>query len=164
MVRLNGGISRSRLSYVFVDQRVHARRQRGIELHAVRGDLPVEALQDAVIDFSLVARVHLQLVLGIFDVARAEDVLEQKLLRAFAEVFELRGRDASAAPLRAACGRPRRAGGEEVAVEHRSRAGLGQELELALAVGRWLLADHLGQRPTANGRPHVQAAQERRLP
>ena len=70
-------------------------RQRGrgpIEIAGVH--VGVEALQDAVIDDSLVAMVDLHLALRIVDVTHAEDVLEEELLRAFAEVLELRRRDA----------------------------------------------------------------------
>ena len=47
------------------------------------------------IELPFVARIHLQLVLGIVDVADAEDVLEEELLRALPEIFEVSGGDRS---------------------------------------------------------------------
>src|SRR5205823_9525443 len=53
----------------------------------------VEALQDRVIDGTLLAMIDLQLALGVVDIFHAEEVLEQELLRALAEVLELSGGD-----------------------------------------------------------------------
>src|SRR5216683_2696538 len=49
----------------------------------------VEAFEDGVIELSLFAMVHLQLAIGIVVFLDAQDVLEEKLLRAFSEIFEL---------------------------------------------------------------------------
>jgi hypothetical protein len=82
----------------FVDERIEAiadcvvelRQRGGGAFEIVVRQRAVKAFEDAVIELAFVARIELQLVLGIVDVAHAEDVFEEKLLRTFTEVFELR--------------------------------------------------------------------------
>ena len=53
----------------------------------------IEALEDRVIELSLLASIHLQLAIGVVVIDGAEDSFEQELLRAFAEGLELGRRE-----------------------------------------------------------------------
>src|SRR6185369_17527060 len=100
--------------------------QRRRPVHdVVRAQRAKEALQDAMVERALLAVIDLQLPLRIVDVDHAEDVLEQKLLRTLAEVFELSGRDRLQRFLEV-FGEAR-----DVAVEDGVGAGTDQELGLS---------------------------------
>src|SRR6266511_567812 len=53
----------------------------------------IEPLENRVIELPLLALMHLQLAVGIVVIDDPQDPLEQKLLRAFAEILEIRRRD-----------------------------------------------------------------------
>ncbi len=88
-------------------------------------EFAVKALQDAVIELPLVACIELQLVFRVVDIANAEDVLVEKLLRTLAEVFELGRGDTRQRGSERRANRFVVALGEEVAVEDGLGAGLG---------------------------------------
>jgi hypothetical protein len=100
-------------------RQVRQRRHRGAEV--VRRELFVERLQHAMVEDALVAVMDLQLALGMIDVLHAQDVLEEELLRAFAEVLELGGGEGAVEGDRA-----------DVAVEDGAGARANNQLELAL--------------------------------
>jgi hypothetical protein len=110
------------------------------------------AHQDLVIEDAFVAMVDLQLALGMVDVARAEDVLEEELLRALAKVLELGGGEAERGRVDAG----------DVAVETASGAGFDEQLKLAMELrvascglpGLYVQAGKPGQLATRN-RAHI---------
>ena len=123
----------------FVDERVDAiadgvvelRQRGGGAIEIVVGQRAVEAFEDAVIELPFVAGVELQLVLGIVDVAHAEDVLEEKLLRTLAEIFELGGGDGGDGVGEFRAQRGVVVLGEKVAVEDGFRSHFREQLQLA---------------------------------
>ena len=123
----------------FVDGEIDSLAQRGSELGKKRlcpadcGGIEraVEAFQDAVIERSLLPVIDLQLTLGIVDIADAEEMLEEKLLGALAEVFELRRRDGLQCVGDEGLDLLIAAIDEQIAVENRSRPTARDQLELA---------------------------------
>ena len=109
------------------ESRRQLRQPRLCGLAVGGGEPAIEVLEDAVIEASLVARVQLQLAVGILDVDHVEDVFEQELLRAFAEILELSRRDV---PERCREVLAKRGVFDE-SIEGPVGAGAGDELELA---------------------------------
>ncbi len=113
------------------DGRIQLRQRGGATVEIVLVELAIEALQDAVIELPFVAGVELQLVLGIVDVAHAENVLVEKLLRTLAKIFELGWRDAGQGIGEFCAERLVVVLGEEVAVEDGLGARSREQLQLA---------------------------------
>ena len=115
------------------------------------------------IELAFVAGVELQLVLGIVDVAHAEDVLVEKLLRTLAEIFELGGGDGGDGVGEFGAQRRVVVLGEEVAVEDGLRAHFREQLQLAASWERGRLARCGSCRALRARRPRSQESRCRRM-